>query len=1075
MKAKAEIFFLFLLLITLSVHPQGKNEAFKRQALILMHDGRYGEAVDLLDKYISADPRLAEGYHQRGLCFEKMIQYQNSVLDLRRAIRLDPSNTEIRKDLNRVISVWHRQLYLKIEGHKRDLAIDPNKAFTYLEIGKSYRWLEEWRNAEYWYDEYLKRDDNASPDEIIRYTEIIAKTGSIIKGEKILKKFVDRYPSDWRLWSRYGYFTMWLGKNKIAEDAFNKSLGYKPFFQEALDGLDEAKHQAYVTQYQGRAFERVEYPIDRYYRILEKNQDDDSVRFSLTRELIDKNRYEEAYQQLQYLNSKYADEEHFKSLWKTVTDYRDSTFNRDIATYTGILKENPTDKEAAMKLSAAYGNLFYYDSAIEILSEYLKDLPEDKDNDVRFRYAQYLAYNYEWDKSLVQVNKLIGLDSTQLDYFLLRGQIGAWTVQNLDLAENDLLKVFNAQPGNLPAILSLVTVYLWKNNYPEARKYLDLAHSFAGHNPEVESAESNYQIHLSAYQESKLFEMKAEAGNLAMAGNCVEAFAKYEDYKSKRTALTKDELIEYADIASCSKHFDKAIESYDKILADGFDYKIALMRAKNYYYNQDTLKAVQELENLSRLKPEDDDALSFLADSYILTNQPEKGEEIYKNLLSKAPDSTSRNDILRKMVYTGENYVKNKNFNSAEKLFSLIEKSSPDNQTSRDLSLRKIYLTNAMVQDKKLDDARDYINHYQNTLTDTALVRELNQTRVALADSYVTEERYGRAEDLYQDVIHTSGDTAQIRIVKQRIGWLPPSGFHKGINSIGTALSYFVPTNMGAAPFGFYYKDNQDFQLSNFGVRADAGFVGFLSFGVLWSRARIDISNFYDEFTQIKGIATLFFSKYISLTGTLGSLKPLGEPKRRIGDLSLKYERPEETLLQFSYENNDARMILYAPNLIYQRYSIDAFRFAGYYDYRDMARLSINYNFYKIGDGNEGNDFMLRIGKRFLEKGMFGYEYYYSDYAYISPSYYSPQNFESHSLWTEWRWLLEKNLRVKLGGKIGYVPAIDFTISEIYGEAAYNPVAQLIFTGRIGYGNSSRYDSSYRYFSASIMAYWGIY
>ncbi|MBI5731696.1 MAG: tetratricopeptide repeat protein, partial [Ignavibacteriales bacterium] len=367
------IFFIAVLTVGLS-YAQNRSDALKHQAQLLMNEGRYGEAIDQLNKYIASNPRTAEGYHIRGLCFEQRLQYWDAVFDLRRALRLTPNDSKIRSDLARIISVWHKQLYQKIDGHKRDIAIDPDNAFAYLEIGKSYRWLEEWYDAERWYDEYLKRDDNASPDEIIRYSVILGKTRSIVKGERVLKKFVGRYPDDWRLWSRYGYFTLWLGKNKIAEDAFTKSLSFKPFFEEAEDGLDLAKKQGYLNVDVGRDRDRSaqEYAIDRYYRLLEKDPDNDDVRFDLLSELVSNNRYEEAFQQLQYLQPKHAEEEKFKTIFKTVTDYRDSTFNRDVTHYTEILKENPTDNEAVMKLADAYANLFYYDSAIEVLSEYLQ-------------------------------------------------------------------------------------------------------------------------------------------------------------------------------------------------------------------------------------------------------------------------------------------------------------------------------------------------------------------------------------------------------------------------------------------------------------------------------------------------------------------------------------------------------------------------------------------------------------------------------------------------------------------------------------------------------------------------------
>ncbi len=1075
MKFNLKIFLLLLAIFSITSRAQNKSDILKRQARILISEGRFAEAVDQLNKYITANPRIAEGYHIRGLCYEKMIQYQYSVLDLRRAVRLDPSNALIRKDLSRVISVWHELLFRRIDGLKRDLAIDPKKAFTYLEIGKCYRWLEEWRDAEYWYDEYLKRDDNASPDEIIRYTEILAKTGSITKGERILKKFVELYNDDWRLWSRYGYFTLWLGKNKIALEAFTTSLSFKPFFKEAQDGLDLAKRQGYLTLYQGRAFERVEYPIDRFYRLLYKNPDNDELRFKLVNELVTANRYEEAYQQLQYLSPKHSDEDNYKLLWKTVTDYRDSTFNRAVMLYTGKIKENPFDKESVMKLADAYANLYYYDNAIEILNEYLQDVPEDKDQDIRFKYAKYLAYNYEWEKALQQINVLLKQDPENLDYKLLRGQIGVWTTQDITLAESDLLSVIEVRSNDLPALLSLVNVYLWKKNFPEAKKYLDIAVQIAPQDPEVQTAQSNFQLHLSAYEESKVFELKEEAGKLVVEGKCEEAFNKYEEYKSKRTALTNDELMEYADMASCAKHFDKAIGAYDKILAAGFDYKVALQRAKNYYYNKDTAKAVQELESLSKIKPDDYDARLFLADTYILTDEPAKAESIYDELLIKAADEKSRNDLYLHMVYNGEAYIRIKNFDRANLIFSEIEKSTANSDILKELMMGRIYLTNAYIQNNQLDNAINEITMYQKTISELGFQKELNNSRLSLGDAYVLQERYGRAEDLYDDIIRSTTDTSEMKITKQRIQWLPPYGFQRGLTGIGNILSYFLPTNLGLSPFSSFYKDNQSLRRYDYGVRADAGFIGSLAFGASWTRINISNSKTSMYLTQLKGIATIFFSKYLSLAGSYGILRPQGEGDRRVYEGILKYEKPDEMLLQLSYENNDARIFFYSQQLLYNRFSTDMFRFAGYYNYKTLIRISGAYNYYRISDSNEGNDFQLRFGKRFFDDGLVGYEYYFLNYAFVSPNYYSPKNFESHSLWAEWEWLPKRNLKVRFGGKIGYVPSVDFTISEIFGEANYNVLSSLIITARLGYINSFRYDASYKGFSTSIFAYWGIF
>ena len=181
------IVFLLLAINVCNIFAQelSRSEQLKASAIKQIEAKKYSEAIDLLNKYISSAPRDTEGYTLRGTSFETMGQYQKAVLDLRRALKLDRENTTARIALARSEDIWHKQLKKKIKGHEREIAIDPSIPFNYLEIGKSYRWLQEWQQAENWYDKYLARDDDASPDEVIRYTEILAKKNHISKGEKI--------------------------------------------------------------------------------------------------------------------------------------------------------------------------------------------------------------------------------------------------------------------------------------------------------------------------------------------------------------------------------------------------------------------------------------------------------------------------------------------------------------------------------------------------------------------------------------------------------------------------------------------------------------------------------------------------------------------------------------------------------------------------------------------------------------------------------------------------------------------------------------------------------------------------
>ncbi|MHB1687771.1 MAG: tetratricopeptide repeat protein [Ignavibacteriaceae bacterium] len=286
-------------------------DAMKAEAQREMQFGRYGEAIDLLNRYISARPQQPEGYNLRGLCNEKREQFEYAVYDYRSALKLAPADKEINQNLARTTQLWYSLLYNQIEGYKREIAINPDKPENYLEVGKAYKNLGQWSVAEEWYDKYLARA-HASPDEIIRYSEILAKNNHIAKGWPILKKYTEEYPNDQRLWSRFGYFSLWLGKNKIAIDAFQNSLALKPFFREAQSGLDEAKGKGYIYTVNDTSIKHFNYglppvqpafvyPIDKYYRILKNNPADNDTRLVLIKALYKANRFEEASQQLKIL------------------------------------------------------------------------------------------------------------------------------------------------------------------------------------------------------------------------------------------------------------------------------------------------------------------------------------------------------------------------------------------------------------------------------------------------------------------------------------------------------------------------------------------------------------------------------------------------------------------------------------------------------------------------------------------------------------------------------------------------------------------------------------------------------
>ena len=391
-----------------SLHAQSPTNKFKLDAVQNMNDGRYGEAIDLLNKYISKNPQFFDGYYLRGVCYEARGQYETAVYDLRSASKLNRIDLNTAQALERVTKVWYKQLYNKIEGHKREIAVYPAKPLNYLEIGKCYKNLGNWSEAEEWYDKYFLLEE-PSPDEVIRYTEILAKNDHIKKGEIILKKFVEKYPDDHRLWSRYGYFTLWLGKKIISISAFTNALQFRPFFKEAIDGLNLAQGKGSIYTVNDTSYyynkltgtfqkrSRREYPIDRYFKFLKKNISNDSVRILLIGELLKVNRLEEAKQQLNLLNKSKMVGLRFNELEKEVSEKLNNYVMKKIAEIKLKIIANPTDRRAALELANYFILNNNIDSAENVYSNYLLFKPND--DEVRFDFAKKLSWFKEFDKA----------------------------------------------------------------------------------------------------------------------------------------------------------------------------------------------------------------------------------------------------------------------------------------------------------------------------------------------------------------------------------------------------------------------------------------------------------------------------------------------------------------------------------------------------------------------------------------------------------------------------------------------------------------------------------------------------
>lgn len=940
------LFILFNLLPFapyLTAQPQPHIQDLKSEALTHMKNGRYGEAINLLNNYISARPQLAEGYNLRGLAYEHRGQYEQAVYDFRSARKLEPENSAVKENLNRVTGVWYKLIYNEIEGYKREIAIDPSKGDNYLQIGKSYKNLGEWAEAEIWYDKYLSME-KASPDEIIRYTEILAKNDHLAKGEPILRKYTEEYPDDQRLWSRYGYFLLWLGKTKPAVNAFEHALQLKPFFKEAMDGLARAKGNGYIYTFNDTASYKYYkygikpggYAIDNYFRTLKRNPDDNATRKKLIYALMEADRYEEAYQQLLILQHNEGNTEEIRKLSDEVISARDKYYQKQITVYEKLLKQEPGSRDILLKLAGYYSTIGSYDKAVQLYGDYLAYNPDDVE--IRFLFIQNAAWNSQYQLAGDELDVLILQYPDSTKYKLLRAQIYVWQNRDLGEAEKLLNAVLSKDPHNFDALLTMAMLKSQQNKFKDAEYYVSLAGEIKPSDIEIARLKFEIDKQEKINRTNDLYSILEEARRKANQKDCYGAVNLYQKYNSI-TPPDKNILLEEADAYLCLKDYHSAIRIYDDLLDQTYDYEIAKKRAKAIFWSNDPQKALNEFEKLYRENPGDSEVRMFIGDCYMQLKQYDNARKIYNDLLAEAPGS---------------------------------------------------------------------------------------------------------------------------KLIQNRLSWLG--------EGTGDFLSFRFPSYFLLNPEANYYFDNYDFKYSIQGLMFETGINNYLSLGISGYTGALDSASSRLSFYTVQGLLSIRFNRIFSTGFSAGKTFFENNEDIIIGSAYFKAEE-KDYMVKLDYFAQDAGQIFYSPFLVNERLKVDMVRLSGEYHPESGLIVLGYYNYYAVSDDNRGNNFQFRIGKRFDELAA-GYEFYYLGFKDVSSLYYSPGNFESHSIWGEWFIIDNKKDELKIGGKVGIIPENNFIPREAFISARFLLAEHFTLQGRISTGSTVRENTGYSSSSFNIAAFW---
>ncbi|GJQ33730.1 MAG: hypothetical protein HBSAPP04_25690 [Ignavibacteriaceae bacterium] len=178
-----------------------------------------------------------------------------------------------------------------------------------------------------------------------------------------------------------------------------------------------------------------------------------------------------------------------------------------------------------------------------------------------------------------------------------------------------------------------------KNNFDKASEYIELIKQYEPTHPELETLISNLETSKLRAEEEALFQSLEGGREKIRAGDCEGALQIYDEFLGKHEG-DRTILKEYADINSCLKNYDRALQIYDSLLAGEYDYLIDLERAKVYFFKGDFQKSISEFERLVKEDNADFAAKLFLGDAYAQTEDYDRAREIYDSLLVNNTDTT---------------------------------------------------------------------------------------------------------------------------------------------------------------------------------------------------------------------------------------------------------------------------------------------------------------------------------------------------------------------------------------------------------------------------------------------------
>lgn len=642
------VYILFAILILMSassVMGQQSAALLKNEAERHMQAGRFSEAINLLNELITMDPGMPEAYLMRGKCYAGRLQYKLAVEDLRKAENLKPASKEIKSYLNKYEKQWNKELTNNIILLEKELSLNPNNPDDYDQLAGLYLETGEKDKALKSYKKYMELVE-LTPKIALHYGDFLAKNNMLKEGESSFEKYVSLFPDNEQVKNKYGYFNLWLGNFKKAEDIFASILRKDPDFKEAQDGYKQAKARGYFEPSGGseeiKSVNSNDIPgnkIENYKKMLADNPGDYKTRLAMINELVKADRLEESFDQFQIILKDTLHIPAFSNYRISLAARRDSVLRQIINDFNNKLETNPDKKELVSKMAYYYSNIGDYDDAMNVLSKYFTKNSSDSTNSLRFQYAQYASWKGEFNESLEALDYLLSNDPGNFKYQLLKAEVLVWSNKDPGLAERYLQNNLKAGNQSLEVILTLATLFIQNNQLSKAQSYIDWAKTIDPKNSEVVKVEQLFSERSKLLSEQKIYASIDDGRKLIREGEYGNALIKFDEYFSKIKNPPESELLEYADLYSRLSKTDKAIDIYNRILQqDKNNYDVKKLRAENLLWKKDYKNALIEFEKLTSENPQDYESKVLLGEAYQALGQYSMASSIYDDVLKNSSD-----------------------------------------------------------------------------------------------------------------------------------------------------------------------------------------------------------------------------------------------------------------------------------------------------------------------------------------------------------------------------------------------------------------------------------------------------